>query len=110
MMIKITYSILYGGEITMSEKKFHVPSIVFGAAALALGFVGLSVESLAAAIVAIVLALRKKQTYLVKLGIVLAASAIVISGAFMGFQLFLHAHDMTRSSYWLYVLIFGKAL
>ena len=71
----------------MTEKKFHIPSMLVSILALILGLTGLSIESIIVAIIAIVFSLKKKETHLIKINIV--TSVIAILSAIVMFALIL---------------------
>ena len=71
----------------MTEKKFHIPSMLVSILALFLGITGLSIEGIIVAIIAIVFSLKKKETHLIKINIV--TSVIAILSAIVMFALIL---------------------
>lgn len=71
----------------MTEKKFHIPSMLVSVLALVLGLTGLSIEGIIVAIIAIVFSLKKKETHLIKINIV--TSVIAILSAIVTFALVL---------------------
>ncbi len=71
----------------MTEKKFHIPSMLVSILALVLGLTGLSIEGIIVAIIAIVFSLKKKETHLIKINIV--TSVIAILSAIVMFALIL---------------------
>ncbi|MBQ7004736.1 MAG: hypothetical protein IJN57_12345 [Oscillospiraceae bacterium] len=90
----------------MTEKKFFLPGIILGVAAWLIGFFCFPVESLAIAIVSLVLNLRKKSTHRIKIGMILTILAIVESIAFLAFTLYLDAQGFVSTDYWLNQLLF----
>lgn len=71
----------------MTEKKFHIPSMLVSVLALVLGLTGLWIEGIIVAIIAIVFSLKKKETHLIKINIV--TSVIAILSAIVMFALVL---------------------
>lgn len=63
----------------MTEKKFHIPSMLVSILALVLGITGFSFASIITATIAIIFSLKKKETHLIKINIVTSVIAILSS-------------------------------
>ena len=91
----------------MKEKKFHIISIAIALAAIILVIFTLAGEGMLAAVISLILCIRLKDTYRVKIGVVL--SIIAILGAFLDFVIYYTmytGYDIT-GIYWLFDLIVG---
>ncbi len=93
----------------MTEKKFHIPSIIIASVAVLLGIFAFIAESIITAIVAIIICIKKKDTHRTKIGIVLSAAAIILSLIGLGLFMEMFARLGTENidtGYWLLDLIF----
>ncbi len=73
----------------MTEKKFHIPSMLVSILALVLGLTGLSIEGIIVAVIAIVFSLKKKETHLIKINIVTSVIAILSAIVMLALILFI---------------------
>ena len=72
----------------MTEKKFHIPSIIIASAAVILELFSFILEGALVAIVALVLCTLKRKTHRIKIGVALAIFALIFGiGAFFAFML-----------------------
>lgn len=93
----------------MNEKKFDVVSIIISAVAMLLSLFCFSVESIAAAVVSLVLSIRRKEKYRTGIAVVFSVIAIIGSIAFLAFMFYLSLKTgHSASDYWLIQLFFGK--
>ncbi len=105
-MMLIIKSISYGSVIKMTEKKFSIPLILLAAASFAIGFFGLAAEGILLGIIAIIIAVKMREKYLIKIPIAICIVSIVFSAVFLAFLIWTEFHG-AYSSYWLMQLIFG---
>lgn len=88
----------------MTEKKFHIPSIIIASAAVILELFSLIAEGLIVAIVALIISAKKKETHRTKIGVVLSILAIIFAIGGFAFFMFVIARLGTESvetGYWL---------
>ena len=95
----------------MTEKKFHIPSIVIAAAAVVLEILAFILEGFIAAVIALIYCAFKKDTHRTKIGVVLSIIAIILAVA--GFSLFMFILSRTgfenvETGYW-FVDLFVKS-
>lgn len=90
----------------MTERKFNIPLILLAAASIVAGFFGFSVEGIALAVITIIISVKLREKYLIKIPVAICIAAILFSGAFLAFHIWTCLHG-ARSSYWLLHLIFG---
>ena len=95
----------------MTEKKFHIPSMLVSILALVLGLTGFPIEGIIVAVIAIVFSLKKKETHLIKINIVTSVIAILSAIVMFALILFLSINYGFESSYFhkgILDLIFGN--
>lgn len=93
----------------MNEKRFDVLSIIISAAAMALSFFCFSVEAIAAAVIALIIACCRKDRYRTRIAVVFSILAIAGSVLFFVFLCYLsHKSGYAASDYWMIQLIFGR--
>lgn len=93
----------------MNEKKFDVVSIIISAAAMVLSFFCFSVESIAAAVVSLVLSRRRKEKYRTGIAVVFSVIAIIGSILFLAFLCYLSRKSgYSASDYWFIQLFIGR--
>ena len=93
----------------MKEKKFDVVSIIISAVAMVLSIFCFSVESVAAAVVSLVLSIRRKEKYRTGIAVVFSVIAIIGSIAFLAFMFYLSLKTgHSASDYWFIQLFFGR--
>ena len=93
----------------MTEKKFHIPSIIIASAAVILELLSFILEGALVAIVALVLCVLKRKTHRIKIGIALAIFALIFGiGAFFTFMFIASkvGPDLFETGYWFIDLIF----
>lgn len=106
-MTRIMKSIFYGSVITMTERRFSIPLILLSIASIVIGFFGFAVESIVLAIAVIVISLKLREKYLIKIQLIISIITIIVSGAFLAFLIYTGIHG-SYNSYWLMRLIFGE--
>lgn len=92
----------------MTEKKFHIPSIIIAVVAVLLEFFVFVVEGVIAAIIALIICVKKKDTHRTKIGIVLSIIAMIF--AIATFAIFMHIISradigLIETGYWFFDLI-----
>ena len=92
----------------MIDRKFNVPLIIMSVAALGLGFISLSAESILLGIITIIASVKLREKYLIKIPVAICILAIVLSAAFLALLIWHESQHMSSSDYWLMRLIFGK--
>ncbi|MBQ2824194.1 MAG: hypothetical protein IJF18_06430 [Oscillospiraceae bacterium] len=90
----------------MNDKKFYKPGIIFSAAAVLLSFFCFSAESVIVGIIALVISLRKRDEYRIKIPVVLSVIAIVSSLAEIIGMIYMYLSMGATTDYWLFSLIF----
>ena len=90
----------------MTERKFNIPLILLAAAAFAVVFFGFSVEGILLAVITIIISVRLREKYLVKIPIAVCIAAIAVAVAFIAFMIYTGTKG-GYNSYWLMRLIFG---
>lgn len=90
----------------MTERKFNIPLILLAAAAFAVVFFGFSVEGILLAVITIIISVKLREKYLVKIPIAVCIAAIAVAGAFIAFMIYTGTKG-GYNSYWLMRLIFG---
>ena len=92
----------------MTEKKFHVPSIIIAVAAVLLEFFVFVVEGLIVAIIALIICAKKKETHRTKIGVVLSIIAIIFAIAtFLIFMQIISRAEtgLIETGYWFFDII-----
>lgn len=94
----------------MIEKKFSIPLILMSVVSLIFGAViSFPVEGAVISLITIILSVKKRDRYLVKIPIVLACIGMIIGLGFLAFQIYLSIREgYPASSYWFIELLFGK--
>ena len=90
----------------MNDRKFYKLGIIISAAALALSFFCFSVESIIVGVIALIISLRKRDEYRVKIPVVLSVIAIVSSLAEIIGMICMYLSMGVTTDYWLFTLIF----
>jgi len=93
----------------MTEKKFHIPSIIIASVAVILELLSFIFEGALVAIVALVLCVLKRKTHRIKIGVALAIFALIFGiGAFFAFMLIASqiGPGLFETGYWFIDLIF----
>ena len=90
----------------MTERRFSILLILLAVVSFGIGFFGLAAESILLGIITIIIAVKMREKYLIKIPIAICIVAIVFSAAFLAFLIWTELHG-ARSSYWLMQLIFG---
>lgn len=93
----------------MTEKKFHIPSIIIASAAVLLEIFSFILEGALVAIVALILCTLKRKTHRIKIGAALAIFALVFGiGTFFSFMFIASkvGPDLFETGYWFIDLIF----
>lgn len=90
----------------MNDKKFYKPGIILSAAAVLLSFFCFSAESVIVGIIALVISLRKRDEYRIKIPVVLSVIAIVSSLAEIIGMIYMYLSMGATTDYWLFSLIF----
>ncbi|MBQ5318574.1 MAG: hypothetical protein J6K17_05730 [Oscillospiraceae bacterium] len=93
----------------MTEKKFHIPSIIIASAAVILELFSFILEGAIVAIIALVICGLKRKTHRIKIGVALAIFALIFGiGAFFAFMLIASqiGPDLFETGYWFIDLIF----
>ena len=88
----------------MTEKKFHIPSIIIAAAAVILELFSFIAEGLAVAIIALIICAKKKETHRTKIGVVLSILAIIFAIGGSAFFMYVIARlgsENVETGYWL---------
>lgn len=91
----------------MTERRFSIPLILLSIASFLIGFFGLAAESIVLAIAVIVISLKLREKYLIKIQVIISIITIIVSGAFLGFLIYTGTQG-SYDSYWLMRLIFGE--
>ena len=90
----------------MNDKKFYKPGIILSAAAVLLSFFCFSAESVIVGIIALIISLRKRDEYRIKIPVVLSVIAIVSSLAEIIGMIYMYLSMGATTDYWLFSLIF----
>lgn len=90
----------------MIERKFSIPLILLAAASFAVGFFGFSVEGIVLAVITIIISVKKREKYLIRIPIAVCIATIAVAGAFIAFMIYTGTKG-GYNSYWLMRLIFG---
>lgn len=90
----------------MNDKKFYKLGIILSAAAILLSFFCFSAESIIVGIIALILSIRKRDEYRIKIPVVLSAIAIVSSVAEIIGMIYMYLSMGATTDYWLFTLIF----
>ena len=90
----------------MNDKKFLIPGIVVSAIALALSIFGFSVEALVLSIVSLIINLRKRQEFRIKIPVVLIAAGVFPAVTEIIFMIWVGTSGSGSTGYWLFDLIF----
>lgn len=90
----------------MNEKKFDVLSISISVVAFLLSFTAFSIEGVAAGIIGIVLAVKRKARYRTKIAMLLSVIAIILGAGFFALLCYHHIKYGSMTDYWLINLIF----
>lgn len=92
----------------MNEKKFSIPIIVMSVIALAASFFCFCVEGGVLGIATIIVSMKKRDKYFVKIPIVLSVIAVAF-GIFMLMIFISHSlKGISTTNYWFIQLLFGK--
>lgn len=108
MMTRTIKNIFFGSVIQMTERRFNLPLILLAAAAFAIGFFGLSAESIILAVGVLIASIKLREKYLIKIPVAICIIAIIASGAFLAFLIWQEVKGVGATDYWLMRLIFGK--
>ena len=92
----------------MTERRFSIPLILLSIASFVIGFFGFAVESIVLAIAVILISLKLREKYLIKIPVSICIISIVASGAFLALMIYHSSQGMSSSSYWLIKLLFGS--
>ena len=90
----------------MTERKFNIPLILLAAASFAVAFFGFSVEGILLAVITIIISVKLREKYLIKIPIAVCIITILFAGAFIAFMIYTGTKG-GYNSYWLMRLIFG---
>ena len=105
MMTQTMRCMCYGkGVKTMTEKKFHLPSIIIAAVSVVLAVFTFPIESILVSIAAIVVSALKRKTHRTMIGVVLAVSAILFAAGTLAFFMFVikqRGSELAETGYWL---------
>lgn len=94
----------------MTEKKFHIPSIIIAATAVILELFAFIAEGAIAAIIALVICTLKRKTHRTKIGVVLSIMAIIFAIAIFSFFMYVFSRSevgVFETGYWL-IDLFAK--
>lgn len=100
-------NISYGSVIKMTERKFNIPLILLAAASFAIVFFGLPVEGMVLALITIIISVKLRKKYLIKIPIAVCIVTIAVAGALIAFMIYTGTKG-SYNSYWLMQLIFGR--
>lgn len=92
----------------MNEKKFSIPIIVMSVIALAASFFCFCVEGGVLGIATIIVSMKKRDKYLVKIPIALAVIAVAFAIGMLMLFISQSRKGMPATSYWFLQLLFGK--
>lgn len=92
----------------MKDKKFHALSIIVSVIAAILSFCGFAVEDVAAGIAGLIMAIKKKDNYRIKIPVIISLLAIIGGLLWITQFIILGVNGTGSVNYWLFVLIFGK--
>ena len=106
MMIRTEKNTFYGSVITMTERKFNIILILMAVVALGLGFFGMPVESIVLAAATIIVSVKMREKYLLKIQTAICTLALVLAVSFLVFLIYTGMKG-GYNSYWLMKLIFG---
>lgn len=97
------------GKRLEDKREFYKAGIVFGAASLILGFLAVPIESIVLAVVALILSILKRNTYRIKVGVILAVLGLLESVPFLVFLIYLGVTKQGALDYWFFELLFHPA-
>ncbi len=93
----------------MTEKKFYIPGIIASVTAFLTGFFGLAVASLAAGIFSVVINLKNRSDYRVKIGMFISVLSLIQTVIYIISLIAMGLSGTAYVDYWLFELIFGPA-
>ena len=88
----------------MTEKKFHIPSIILAVVAVLLEFFVFIAEGAIVAIIALIICAKKRETHRTKIGVVLSIIALLLGIATFSFFMYIFSRSEVgyfETGYWL---------
>ena len=92
----------------MTERKFNILLILMSVAALGIGFFGFLAESILLALITMIVSVKLRKKYLIKIPIAISILCLLISSAFLAFIILDESRGISSTDYWLMRLIFGE--
>ncbi|SHM88509.1 hypothetical protein [Ruminococcus flavefaciens] len=90
----------------MNEKRFSILLILLAVVSFGIGFFGFAVESIIFAVGVIIVSMKLREKYLIKIPTAICIVSIIFSAAFLAFMIYTGIKG-TYNDYWLMKLIFG---
>lgn len=88
----------------MTEKKFHIPSIILAVVAVLLEFFVFIAEGAIVAIIALIICAKKRETHRTKIGVVLSIIALLFGIATFSSFMYIFSRSeggLIETGYWL---------
>lgn len=92
----------------MTDRRFSIPLILMALVALGLGVFAFPAEGIVLAIITIIISVKFREKYLIKIPILLCIVTVVVAGAFIAFMIYTCTKG-GYNSYWLMRFIFDKS-